>query len=84
LEDPPTENIAPKPVVEKVPVEEEVEQKVLDMSNLIRLKDKPQTYIANEVYVPFEFVLDKKFVKEATPYVASVEAWYDEFNIEGI
>ena len=56
----------------------------LDMENLIYFSDKPQSYQAGSYYEQFEQVLPEKFVSKGNPVLTEIEAYYDDYNIEGM
>jgi hypothetical protein len=66
--------------------EERSKQLDLNMNNLIRLADKPNSdlYDADSFYSRFQYVLPDEYIATGNVQLVGYEAWYDSYNIEGM
>jgi len=56
----------------------------VDFSTTQMLPATPNTYLSNQFYVPFIYILPSSFVQEKRVVLKEYTVWYDEYNIEGI
>ena len=56
----------------------------LDMTNLVYLDDRPDTYQVGSQYEKFEQIVPEDFAAKGNLILTNIQAWYDDYNIEGM
>ena len=71
-------------VIDEVDIAKLTEPMLLDLEDVIQLKDRPSSYLMTEFYDPFSYVLPSSFVQNRNVMIKEYTAYYDEYNMEGV